>query len=88
MRVWIRSFNIPHLPPPPTPYGNHLGIWTFEDWFVQTPVAFPRGGGGGETKTILKFPTQVPDSIVIFFVRGNIIARDFLLINKDLKSRL
>ena len=56
MRVSIRSFNIPHLPsPPPTPYGNHLGIWTFEDWFVQTPVAFP-GGGGGRDKNYIKIP--------------------------------
>ena len=91
MRLSIRSFNIPHLAAPPPP-ENPFGILTFEDWFFQTPVAFPQGGGGGKNYIKIPYPSAGFDSYLSiffsFFVRGSIIVRDFLLINQDLKSRL
>ena len=42
MRLSIWSFNIPlSKPPPPLLRGKPLGIWTFEHWFIQIPIAFP-----------------------------------------------
>ena len=65
MRLSIWSFNIlrskPNPPPSPLLRGNPLGIWTFEHWFIQIPIAFPIVG-----KNCVQIPYQVPDSIVIY----------------------
>ena len=72
MRISIWSFNIPLSPLHPPSNGNPLGIWTFEDWFIQIPIASPLVG-----KNFVQIPYQVPDSIFIYlfiylFVRGKI----------------
>ena len=61
MRISIWSFNIPLSPLHPPSNGNPLGIWTFEDWFIQIPIASPLVG-----KNFVQIPYQVPDSIFIY----------------------
>ena len=53
MRISIWSFNIPLSPLHPPSNGNPLGIWTFEDWFIQNLLPPPWWA-----KTVFKFLTK------------------------------